>query len=249
MARTFEALKRAEKDKQIKIEETKVFEQKPQVKPTVPTRLSVSSQVVEEYHRMKQHIKTVAQDKTIRTILFSSAVHGEGTTTVLVNFGITLANECNTVLLVDANLRNPSLHQIFNVEQRRGLSSLLQGKSSLTDVIKKTNINNLSVITSGSSASNPFNILESESLGSIIKQMKEHAYWVLFDSPPVNQYNETLLLSSKVDGVIMVVQAEDTRWEVAQNARLRIENDKVKLLGVVLNKRKMYIPEWVYNRL
>jgi capsular exopolysaccharide synthesis family protein len=126
---------------------------------------------------------------------------------------------------------------------------LLQGKSSLTDVIKKTNINNLSVITSGSSASNPFNILESESLGSLIEQMKEHAYWVLFDSPPVNQYNEALLLSSKVDGVIMVVQAEDTRWEVAQNARLRIENDKVKLLGAVLNKRKMYLPEWVYKRL
>jgi capsular exopolysaccharide synthesis family protein len=206
---------------------------------------------VEEYHRMKQHIKTAAQDETIRTILFSSAVHGEGTTTVLVNFGITLAKECNTVLLVDANLRNPSLHQIFNVEQKMGLNSLLQGKSSLTDVIKKTKVNNLSVITSGSSRSNPFNLFESESLESLIEQMKEHAYWVLFDTPPVNQYNEALLLSSKVNGVIMVVQAEDTRWEVAQNAKQRIENEngKVNLLGTVLNKRKMYIPEWVYKRL
>jgi len=249
MAKTFEALMKAEKEKKIRLEETKVFDQKPPITSLSRETVSVPSQTTEEYHRLKHHIKTIAQEEAIRTIVFASATHEEGTSTVLVNFAITLAKECNTVLLIDANLRTPSLHQYFNLEQKVGLSGLLQGKATLENVIKQTKIANLSVITSGSPQANPFSLFESESLDGLIEQMKEHAYWVLFDSPPVNHYNEGILLGARVDGVVMVVEAEETRWEVAQSGRERLENGRAKILGAVLNRRKMYIPGWVYRML
>ncbi len=68
-------------------------------------------------------------------------------------------------------------------------------------------------------------------------------------APPINSYNDSNTLAAKMDGVIMVVEAENTRWEVAQSAKERIESDKVKILGVVLNRRKMYIPDWAYKLL
>jgi Mrp family chromosome partitioning ATPase len=71
--------------------------------------------------------------------------------------------------------------------------------------------------------------------------------WVLFDAPPVNHFDEGLALSGMVDGVVMVIQAEKTRWEVAQSAKQRLEDSGGRILGVVLNKRKFYIPKWLYE--
>ncbi|NOQ87098.1 MAG: capsular biosynthesis protein, partial [Deltaproteobacteria bacterium] len=119
----------------------------------------------------------------------------------------------------------------------------------LEEIVKETPISNLSVITGGIPHTSPSSIFESSSLDALIEQMKTRADWVLFDSPPINSYNDSRTLATKMDGVVMVVQAEKTRWEVAQSARQRMESDKVKILGVVLNKRQMHIPEWAYKML
>jgi capsular exopolysaccharide synthesis family protein len=178
-----------------------------------------------------------------------SPTKGEGTSTVLTNFAITLATGGDTVLVVDANHRNPSLHNTLNVEKKGGLTELLHDKYHMRAVIKKTQIKNLSVITSGIPLSNPFSIFDSIALDNLITQMKLQADWVLFDSPPINVYNDASALAAKMDGVVMVVQAENTRWEVAQSANKKIKNAKVNLLGVILNRRKMHIPDWAYKML
>ena len=249
MAKTFEALKKAEKEYQIKPEESKVFDLKPKPKPYIPVDFKISPQIIEEYHRMKYHILNSNPGRKIKTLLFSSSTEGEGNSTVLINFGITLASGGDKVLLVDANLRNPTLHDLFNIDKKSGFTELLLEKNTLKGVIKKTQIKNLSVITSGIPHSNPFSIFESKSLDSFIKQMKDQTDWVLFDSPPINSYNDSSTLAAKMDGVVMIVQAEKTRWELIQSAKERIENGKVKILGAVLNRRKMYIPGWVYKML
>jgi capsular exopolysaccharide synthesis family protein len=248
VAKTFEALQKAEKEHQIRPEEAKIFDIRPQSKP-LPLNLKLPPQVVEEYQRMKHLILNVNTEKKIKTILFTSCKEGEGTSTVLRNFAITLAAGGDTVLLVDANLRHPSLHDLFNVEKRDGLTELLFGKNSLNEVINNTKINNLSIVTSGIPHSNPSSVLESALLSSATEQMKEQADWVLFDCAPINSYNDSCTLGAKLDGVMMVIQAENTRWEVAQSAKERIESDKVTLLGVVLNRRRIYIPEWAYKML
>ena len=234
MAKTFEAFMKAEKEHQIRAEEAKIFDIKPQAKP-LPLSYKLPPQVVEEYRRMKHLILNANSESKIKTILFTSAKEGEGTSTTLRNFAITLASGGEKILLVDANLRSPAVHDLFNVEKKAGLTELLLGENNLTDTIKATKIHNLNVITSGIPHSNPSSVFESRFLDSFIAQMKDQTDWVLFDCAPINSYNDSCALSTKVDGVMMVIQAENTRWQVAQSAKDRIETDKVKLLGVVLN--------------
>jgi capsular exopolysaccharide synthesis family protein len=201
---------------------------------------------LEEYHRLKLSILRMGKEEKIKTLLFSSPTKGEGASTVLADFGIFLAGQGEKVLLVDANLRSPSLHQRFHLEMENGLAELMLGKAKLPEVVKKTTLENLWVIPSGTAHSNPpfFKSLESH-----VHTMREGVEWLLFDAPPINHFDEAVALLEKVDGVVMVLQAEKTRWEVAQSAKQRLEDSGGKILGVVLNKRKLYIPRWLYRTL
>jgi capsular exopolysaccharide synthesis family protein len=249
MARTYEALRRATKDNLIGSDGIKLFDKEPQPRPNLAAALRVPAECVEEYHCMKQTITALRADRQIRTLLFCCSTEGEGNSTVLANFAMTMASEGDKVLLVDANLRTPAIHDICNLDQIGGFSDVLLGRSAVADTIKKTHISNLSVITCGTRSSNPFALLDSNRLPPFIEQMKTLADWVLFDAPPVIAYNDARVLAPHIDGVIMVIEAEKTRWEVVNSARQRIGNDTGKILGAVLNKRQMHVPHWVYNML
>ena len=253
MGKTFEALIKAEKQKIIDPEEIRALDltlhPHPQPKPPVPVSFDIPPQIVEGYLKMKRTLLSTSPGKKIKTILFSSSTAGEGTSTVLFNFAITLASGGDTVLVVDANLRNPILHGLFNLEKKNGFTELVLGNRTLQEVIKGTRINNLSVITSGTPHPNPSSLFASKSLDTLTEQMKSHADWVLFDSPPINSYSDSSTFAEKIDGVVMVVHAEKTRWEEAQSAKEQIETGKVKILGTILNRRKMHIPDWAYKRL
>jgi protein-tyrosine kinase len=220
--------------------------------PPMPPKLSKfkdTSLTVEEYRKMKYKILSNGSEKTVKTILFCSSHRGEGNSTVFLNFGQTLAAEGYRVLMVDADLRHPSLHRLFRMEKENGLTDLCFGNSSLENVMKKTLSDNLWVVTSGNSYANPSSVFESEFLGASIEQMKMQGDWVLFDSPPMNSCSDAIALAGKVDGVVLVVESERTRREVALQFKDRLEKSGAHILGVVLNKRKYHIPNWVYNRL
>jgi protein-tyrosine kinase len=249
MAKTYEALMKAEKENQVRQEENKVFDLKHKPKISKPVSFQIPFRVEEEYHRMKHKIAVALPETKKKVLLFSCSSHGEGTTNIVLGFATSLAKGSEKVLLVDANVRNPSLHDFLAIEKKKGFVELILGECSLHDVVKKTKTNNLKVITAGILHSNPFSLFESAYLDTLIDQMKIEADWVLFDSAPINSYIDSVVLASKMDGVIMVVQAEKTRWEVAQTAKKRIEDGQGNILGVILNRRKMYIPEWAYKLL
>jgi len=245
MAKTFEALQRAEKEKRF---------------PGIGTGgnghdnhwagvLKVTPQTVIEHHRLKYNILRLNSGKKIKSLLFSSPTRGGGASTVLINFATSLAADGDRVLLVDANLRNPSLHAAFDLPREDGLTDLLLEDMTLGEVTKKTDNPNLSVITCGTPHPNPFVILESDSLDTYMTDMKASTDWVLFDSPAITSCNDAAALAGNVDGVILVVESEKTRWEVAENARKSIKGGDGNVLGVVLNKRKYHIPGWLYKRL
>ena len=261
MAKTYEAMMKAEEEAQ-----KKQVDRGPSTVGRGPSSID-RGQSLDEYYRLKLNILRSSQNGKIKSLLFLSPTGREGATTVLVEFAMALAGQGEKVLLIDANFRSPSLHQRFHLEMEKGLTDLLLQRSTLKDVIKGSGVDNLFVITSGavdrgSSFSDrgpstvdrglsssgrglfPFNGLDSH-----IARMEEQADWVLFDGPPVNHLDEGLALSGKVDGVVMVLQAEKTRWEVAQAAKQRLEDSGGKILGVVLNKRKFYIPKWIYKTL
>jgi protein-tyrosine kinase len=247
MARTYEALRRAKKDNLISSDDIRVFDKEVQTRPNIVATERVPNECREEYHHMKQAIAGLATDREIKTLLFCCSSGGEGTTTVLINFARTMASEGDRVLVVDANLRNPAIHDALNLEQKIGFTDLLIGRAGVADAVKKSSATNLSVITCGTRSSNPFALLESSRLPLIIEQLKSLADWVLFDAPPVIACNDAGALAAKLDGVIMVIEAETTRSEVVNSARQRMENSSAKILGAVLNKRQMHIPDWAYN--
>ena len=220
--------------------------------PPMPPKLSKfkdTSLTVEEYRKMKYKILSNGSEKAVKTILFCSSHRGEGNSTVFLNFGQTLAAEGYRVLMVDADLRHPSLHRLFRLEKENGLTDLCFGNSSLENVMKKTMWDNLRVVTGGNAYANPSSVFESEFLGASIEQMKMQGDWVLFDSPPMNSCSDAIALAGKVDGVVLVVESERTRREVALQFKDRLEKSGAHILGVVLNKRKYHVPKWIYRRL
>lgn len=249
MAKTFEALMKAEKESQKKLTEVTAFESRPPSRPLQRVEATIPKKVKEEYQRIKYNILRLNSGKGIKAILFAGPTEGERNSMVIINFAMMLASEGERVLLVDANLKNPSFHQVFNLQKRNGLAELFLDKSPLENVIQKTRFDNLGVITCGKASSSPSSIFRSPSVGTHIEKMKTQADWILFEAPPIHSAEETVALATKVDGVVMVVEAEKTRWEVAASAKQRIENGDGTILGVVLNNRRLHIPEWIYKTL
>jgi len=181
--------------------------------------------------------------------MFVGSTHGEGASTVVATFGAVLATSGEQVLLVDANLRKPALHNLFSVDRTQGVTELLLGLKDVKEVKKRTRFDKLSVITSGVPPSNPGSLLSAKNVCSMIEQMKRESEWVLIDAAPLNEYNDAMVFCSEVDGAVLIVKAEETRWEVAERTKQRLDDAGVRLVGAVLNRRKMYIPEWLYRRL
>lgn len=204
--------------------------------------------IVKECDRIKHHILKTLPEKN-RTVLFSSSKEKEGTSTVLFNFAVTLAAAGEKVLLVDANLRAPVLHAFFKVDNTNGLSDVLVGRVPVDNVIQNTQIENLMLISAGTSQPNPLVLFQSEYFEALSREIKTRADWVLFDSPPINAYNDACVLASKTDGFIMVVKAGKTRWQVANSAVNQIKQWDAKISGAVLNSKKMHIPDWLYKKL
>ena len=186
----------------------------------------------------------------IRTVAIVSSVRGEGATACVINVAahLTTYHEFR-VLLVDANLRDPSLHNAFHLEMDNGLSDVLLGNAELAAVIKKTQVPNLSVVTGGSFVSKPNQLLDAERLASSLFGMTTNYDYVLLDCPPVNYYPDTARIAPLCDGVILVVHAGKTRRKVVQRAETTLDHVNANVLGVILNKRKYYIPKFIYDRL
>ncbi len=211
-------------------------------------RFKVPDKIMKECNRIKHHLSQTLQQKN-KTVLFSGSKEKEGTSTVLFSYAVTLASEGEKVLVVDANLRSPALHRLFKADRGSGLADLLAEKIPVENVIKKTQIENLMLITSGLHRPNPFLLFQSENWGDFMEDIKTKADWILFDSPPVNTYSDSCVISSKTDSFILVVKAGKTRWEVANSALSQMKQWNDNISGAVLNRKKMHIPEWLYKRL
>jgi capsular exopolysaccharide synthesis family protein len=206
-------------------------------------------ELADQYAKAKQSIANGGPQK-IRTLAIVSSTRSEGTTTVAIQLAISLAPDPKLpVLLVDANFRNPDLHHRFQVPQDGGLSNLLRGEGDFAALVKPTRVKNLFLMTSGEGVSDPAEFIKMTDLEEKLIRPAANFIYIVIDCPPVNTSPETIALASHSDGAILVVQAGETRREVVLEARQRLAQAKVNLLGAVLNKRKYYIPGFVYGKL
>ena len=206
-------------------------------------------ELADQYAKARQSIANGGPQE-IKTLAVVSSTQAEGTTTVAAQLAISLASDPKLpVLLVDANFRKPDLHNRFQVSQEGGLSNLLLGEGDFAALLKPTPVKNLFLMTSGKGVSDPAEFIKMTDLEEKLIRPAVNFNCILIDCPPVNPCPEATLLASHSDAAVLVVQAGETRREVVLEARQRMAQAKVNLLGVVLNKRKYHIPNFVYGKL
>ncbi|NWF79781.1 MAG: CpsD/CapB family tyrosine-protein kinase [Chloroflexi bacterium] len=198
-----------------------------------------SSAAAEAYRTLRTNILFSSLDRPLHTLLVTSTAPNEGKSTTLANLAVTMAQAEQRVLVVDCDLRRPSLHSIFGLPNERGLTSALleQGEGPLP--IQETSVPGLQLLPSGPLPPRPADLLGSRRMGVLIERLRTAADIVLFDTPPVVAVTDAAVLAPRVDGVLLVLQAGHTRRDRARQARQVLEKVKANIVGVVLNGARL----------
>ena len=192
------------------------------------------SMAAESYRTLRTNIKYSSFDKDYRIIVVTSAEPGEGKTTTAGNLALCMAQEDKKVILIDCDLRKPSLHKNFKVSNSIGLSDVVIGKVDLITASHEYN-ENLVVLTSGKIPPNPSEMLSSKIMGEILATLKESFDYIILDTPPVLVVTDSQILSTKADGTILVVRAEKTKKASVKNSVNLLKQVNANIIGTVLN--------------
>lgn len=199
------------------------------------TALSPRSPVAESFRTVRTNLGFVAAGDAVGAFGVTSSGPKEGKSTTASNLAITMAEAGQRTLLVDADLRRPMLHEIFSLESANGLTDHLAGTLSLDEALRETDVENLSVIPSGTLPPNPSELLGSNAMKAFLEEARGRFDRIVFDTPPVMPVTDALVLSTLLDGVLMVVESGRTAESVARRTRTLLGNGGVRFLGVVLN--------------
>lgn len=214
--------------KDTNIEETLGVENDSEVKQHVPFA------IVESYKTIRTNLMFLLPNDKCKRIIVSSSAIGEGKSTTAVNMAIAFAQTGSKVLLIDADMRRPSVYKKMKLSNKVGLSSILAGFSEIPETISTVNPY-FDIMTSGPIPPNPLEMLGNDKMGEVLDKLSETYDYIFIDMPPVNIVSDALVLAPKTDGIVFVVQDLITTHEEFQKALSSIEFANVKLLGVVLN--------------
>lgn len=188
----------------------------------------------EAYRSLRSNIEYSSFDDEYRVIVVTSSVPGEGKSTTSGNLAIALAQSGNSVLLVDCDMRKPSIHKKFKISNAAGTAELLLRKKSFEEVANKYN-ENLTIITAGKIPPNPSEMLASRAMTAFIEEMKKEFKYIILDTPPLQAVTDAQVLSTKADGVLLIVRAGSTKREMVFNSVDLIKKVQGKVIGTVLN--------------
>jgi capsular exopolysaccharide synthesis family protein len=171
---------------------------------------------------------------------------GEGVSTVAANLAECLVNKSDKrVMFVEANLVTPSAHINFGIKHAPGLTDFIAAGGDFSASIQSSNGSNLEIISSGEGGLTESQLADSKAFPEMLQVLKSEYSYAVIDLPPIFKSISALRLAAKTDGVILVVGAEGISWQVAQEATKLLKQAKVKVIGVVLNKQKHHVPEWL----
>lgn len=198
------------------------------------THTNPRSPVAEAYRQLRTNLWFASHDRARRTIMVTSTSSDEGKTTTLANLAVTIAQTGSSVALVDCDLRRPSLHEPFQLDNSMGLTNLFIAGVPLKSVLQETGIANLRLLPSGPLPPNPSELLGGTRMVEVIDALKEQADFVLFDTPPIVAVTDAAVLATRMDAVLLVLRAGRTKRDLALRARSQLEKVQANLLGVVL---------------
>jgi capsular exopolysaccharide synthesis family protein len=193
--------------------------------------------LIEEIERIRLNLEFSSYENKSKTLVFTSPGHKEGKTTIVTQLAASLAENGSNVLLIDIDLKKPTLHKVFKIKNTMGLTNVLTGQKTIDETINQTNIGRLKVLTAGPIPYSTEKVFKSSTLDNLLKQLSQTFDYILIDSAPALQGNDTRIFASKCDGVIMVVKNGKTENTLAIESKKALEIAKANLLGVVLNAK------------
>lgn len=193
-----------------------------------------TSSFIEAYRGIRTRLEYSSVDKKLKTLMITSAEPAAGKSSISLNLASVLSQGGKKVIIVDCDLRKPSIHMKFKLTNNKGLTDYLIGKIKLNEAIRKVN-NNLEVITSGNKATDPSNIIGSKAMEKFINELNEIYDYVIIDTPSIKNINDGLELANKCDGVIYVVKAEKTKKDDIIEGYRELEDINANIIGSILN--------------
>ncbi|MYL49363.1 polysaccharide biosynthesis tyrosine autokinase [Halobacillus litoralis] len=204
------------------------------------------SPIAEQFRTIRTNLQFTTVDEDLETMLVTSASPSEGKSITTANTATVFAQQGKKTLLIDADLRKPTVHYTFRVSNTSGLSNYLVGKQQVTELARQTDVENLDVITCGPIPPNPSELLGSRKMKQFIEEAKQTYDMIIFDTPPVLAVTDSQVLSNFVDGVLLVVRSKQTEKEAAVKAKETLEQAKANILGVVLNDQDLKSSNYYY---
>ena len=196
-----------------------------------------------EFRRLGKRVLDLCGHRQPLTLMVTSAMRGEGKTTVASNLAISLAKKKGKrIVLVDADLRRPQIHNLFGFSRRNGLSDILSGDLKLRTALRSTKIDNLMVITGGRFTKTPAKLFENNKIGEVVDELKADFDIIIFDFPPTIPVSEPEMMAKSLDGILFIFLAGKTPREVAQRGISIMRNAEANLLGVVVNDLTEVLP-------
>jgi len=202
----------------------------------------------ESFRTLRANLQFLGAGDSLKSILLSGGMAGEGTSFIVANLGIIFAQTGQRVMIVDCDLRKPQQHLIFNVDNQIGLTSILSGFKESDEVIKNLPVTGIRVLTAGPLPANPTELLGGQKMKRLIEELKQKADVILLDTPPLTVVADAAVLSKEVDGVLLVVRSRVASHNSVLKARELLTNAKARILGAALNcSRADEISEGYYS--
>ncbi len=192
--------------------------------------------VTEAYRRLRTNLRFSSVNEPLHTLLVTSAIPGEGKTTTAANLATTVAQSGYRVVIIDADLRKPQIHKLFNLSKGPGLTDALLSGGEATFFLRNSGMPNLQVLTCGSIPPNPAELLGSKPMQRLLQQLQNEVDFVIIDAPPLLAVTDAQILAGHVQGVLLIVNANSTSRALVASAATALLQVEARLLGVVLNQ-------------
>lgn len=190
----------------------------------------------EAYRVIRTSIQFAQAGKELKTLAVTSCTPNEGKSMTIANLAVVLTQAGKSVLLLDCDMRNPTVHKNFGLSNKLGLSSCISMDTPLSAAVQATKVDNLYALTGGVIPPNPSELLGSEQMKNVLQRAKEQYDYVLIDTPPVMPVTDALIVGRFVDGMILVIASAEVKVEIARDVKNQLVNAGANILGVVLNK-------------